>query len=555
MPISFNTALTAINNFKDGDRVVYDQQSGTLKAAGFWHRVKSFFGVRSAKDQNQDTLEALKSAILHDPRLTGGALDDIADALFAEIRTDRAIDASVLKGIFDGFSQLATNTQPMLKTRVLMHMAFRPFPPELGRAQEEVVDFIADHLSRDPAVQRDPASAKIPEKATQTLGLIRDLGRQLHGSRGTPDPRLLPVYVKNLVPLLWSVDAQGNRTLRGGSERWNRMGTLSRYLAAAETRAQQLGEPNFVNLAMKFLDGLLSMPDPGPFDHLEDLIRDVPLEDLVRLDAGLTASDIDGRYLASLQPPAPPPPPPAPAPAADPDPVAVPVPDPAPAVAASSGAAAGPSIPAIHNEQEFIAFIKSLDETSAFGTVLPDVRMRDADGVSRQTFDFRGIVFRGEDRDTGIRFNGFDSQTDLSDVANRREAMGLGTGAPGNIINRGVTGNSGVSTAKNPAAAMVYRKAGDILYVIDTRKIPRGAQPWNGRAWDMDETFLQNNFGTRDRSGAVATGGEVNCSVIPAAAIIGAIVISREADEPAAAADKIRNLKDCPVTFNPAYRP
>ena len=162
MPISFDTAHNSIMNFNDGDRIVYDKQSGTLKAAGFWHKVKSFFGVRSAKDQNQDTLDALKSAILHDSRLTGGSLDDIADALFAEIRTDRAINASVLKGIFDGFSQLATNTQPMLKTRVLMHMAFRPFPPELGRAQEEVVDFIADHLSRDPAVQRDPWDQRDP---------------------------------------------------------------------------------------------------------------------------------------------------------------------------------------------------------------------------------------------------------------------------------------------------------------------------------------------------------------------------------------------------------
>ncbi|MBR6021598.1 MAG: hypothetical protein IK066_04185 [Kiritimatiellae bacterium] len=327
MPISFSTARTAINNFNDDAQVIFDPKAGTFKSVSFWQKIKLFFGIPSARAQNQKTLNELEAAILNDPRLDGDDIQDYTQELFKDIRTDRAINVSDLKGIVDGFERIAANThtQPMLKQRVMMHMAFCYFPEELGRCQDEITEFVADHLSRDRALQQNPGGSNIRQMTRDTLFLIRDLGRVLHGSQGAPDRRLLPIYVKHLVPLLWRVDPYGNRQLRRGTERWSRMEALSQFLVAAEARAQRANQPALVDLALRCLDGILDMPEPGPFGfdtrsgepkaHLQSFIETVPLEDLVRIDAGLTPVDVFNRYLAGLQQPAP-----APDPAAAPAP-------------------------------------------------------------------------------------------------------------------------------------------------------------------------------------------------------------------------------------------
>ncbi|MBR6021600.1 MAG: hypothetical protein IK066_04195 [Kiritimatiellae bacterium] len=535
-------SLSAIRNLHNNESIVFDRANDTLKNAGFWQNLKSIFNICGAQDKNRQTINEIKSALRNDWNIQSEDLLEIADGMLDKVRTDRAIGAAQINGILDEIERLSDNAQPVIRERAMMHMAARPFPPELDAAREEIVGFIADHISIDSRVRAIPLSADVKQMATNTLTQIRNLGRVLQGSRSTPDPGLLSVCVKHLVPLLWQDGPNGDRVLRPAPERLSRMDALSRFLGAAETRAQQLGQPRLLDLALKFIDKILDLPDPGAFDHLEALIRDVPLQDLVRIDAGLSAADVFNRYLASLQPPAP-----------------------DPAVGGSvagvqpseSGPAAG-ELPRIHNKEELAAFIRSLDATSQFGTVSESLKWKDADGVQRQTYDYRGIVFRGVRRSIskGLRFDtGFQSEKPLKEPKYLREAMGLGTGTRGNIANRGVTGDSGVSTAKNPAGALIYRGARDLLYVIDTTKIPQSRKPWEGKCWDMDETFVKNGFGKREDSGDVATGGEVNCSEIPPAAIIGALVISAETDNAADPAEKVRHLKGCELHFNPGYQP
>ena len=214
-------------------------------------------------------------------------------------------------------------------------------------------------------------------------------------------------------------------------------------------------------------------------------------------------------------------------------------------------------MPKIRNLEELKAFVASLDDNTHFGTVSEGAELADADEVKRKTFTFGGIVFRGADRSwDGLKESGgFKSQNALSEIANWREAAGLGTGPKGKIISRGATGKSGVSTAKTPLGALIYRGKSHSLYVIDTTKIPRGEHPWEGKAWDMDRTYSANGFGEEKGKVPGAMGGEVNCSGIPLSAVIGRIEVSDEAQDATDPAVRMAILKKCPIEFNPDYKP
>ncbi len=102
--------------------------------------------------------------------------------------------------------------------------------------------------------------------------------------------------------------------------------------------------------------------------------------------------------------------------------------------------------------------------------------------------------------------------------------MGLGTGFidnEGKFVHGeyGITGESGVSTAKTIDGCIQYRHGKCSLYVIDTSKLPPGE-----KAWDMESTLYRNGY--REKHGGIdETTGEVNVSSIPKSAIVGWVEI------------------------------
>ncbi|MBR1589138.1 MAG: hypothetical protein IJ658_12530, partial [Kiritimatiellae bacterium] len=285
-----------------------------------------------------------------------------------------------------------------------------------------------------------------------------------------------------------------------------------------------------------------------------DLSTEVPTVTNVRLAQTFDdTADLQQRYLDATAPiPAPPPIPPAPVPD-------IPVQNVnAPQDVNAPQNVNAPQLPRITNQDEFTAFFLSLKVTDKFGQAAEDEVALDVNGNEATTYTYKGFVFRGDDRrpEHPTMGPGFTSQNDLSVPANKIEAMGLGTTAEdGTKGSFGVTGKSGVSTAKSINGAIAYHGAGSTFYVIDTTKLPQGE-----KAWDMENTVYQNAYKVRERDEDDETMGEVNISYVPRNAIVGWIRISRNSsiDDVVANEGRLETLKDDPNTiieFNPEYRP
>lgn len=214
------------------------------------------------------------------------------------------------------------------------------------------------------------------------------------------------------------------------------------------------------------------------------------------------------------------------APQAKPEPQGANVPANVPVAPAKAEAKAANGLPKIGSQAEFKAFIQSLRTDSAFGTVSEDAEEKDVNGDMKKTFTYTGLVFRLDDRgiDHPTMANGFTSKNDLALSKNKTEAMGLGTGFidnEGKFVHGeyGITGESGVSTAKTIDGCIQYRHGKCSLFVIDTSKLPPGE-----KAWDMESTLYRNGY--REKHGGIdETTGEVNVSSIPKSAIVGWVEI------------------------------
>ena len=225
----------------------------------------------------------------------------------------------------------------------------------------------------------------------------------------------------------------------------------------------------------------------------------------------------------------------------------------------------GAAMPKITSTADFKAFVKQLSVDSEYGTVeeagtAPDVR-----GDEKKVFVYKGLVFRCALRspDDPSLADGFHSKNDLSVRKNRTEAMGLGIGIDDGKggtkhTSWGITGESGVSTAKSLDGAIAYRGGGCTIYVIDTTKLPKGES-----AWDMERARYGNGYAEKaignDGKPVDETKGEVNVSRIPRSAIVGWIKIPRSSifDDEINNERRLRFIQNdprCEIEFNPDYK-
>ena len=229
--------------------------------------------------------------------------------------------------------------------------------------------------------------------------------------------------------------------------------------------------------------------------------------------------------------------------------------------------AQGAKMPKIANAQQLKDFIKNLTLDARFGSEHEDAKESDAIGRERQTYTFRGIVFRSERRkmhelyDVNTMKPGFTSRNDLAVSRNRTEAMGLGVKGKNEkgeetLTGPGATGQSGVSCAKTIGGVIGYVGGGHTFYIIDTTKIPK-----DEKAWDMENTILRNGLLKTDESN-----GEVNISYIPKKAIVGSVYIPAQSkiDDKTGSEERwatVRSIAlgtryvNLEVAFNPEYQP
>ena len=401
-------SLTALNNFKDTDLLVFDKRSGTVKAAGFWQKVKTFFNIFGARRQNRETLAEIKSAILAD--FTSTDLKALATEKIDQVRGDRVIGAAEIKGILQELRQTSVN----YKERVLMQWAAHDEYPELAHAGPEVIKFVADRLVRDPRIHGAPAAADVPKFTREMLQEINDLVGKLRrpGTQDRIDPQLVKVVAGNLDEVAWEPGRyKGDRVPRSDADVTNRMESIRLYWDAAQARARQEEDPRgFMFAAESLLDTLLKDPELKSFGHFDDLIREVPLQDLKNRDA-----DAIFERLQVLQVPPPPPAPPAP---------------PAPEL---------PSLPVIRKKHDLTELFFSLEPGSQVGGVVKDGAAADADGASR----YHGLVFWTDSR----------NPYNVSLFADQP--------AP-----------NGISASKSLDGALQHAKEGEWLYVVNTARFP-----------------------------------------------------------------------------------
>lgn len=225
----------------------------------------------------------------------------------------------------------------------------------------------------------------------------------------------------------------------------------------------------------------------------------------------------------------------------------------------------GAAMPKITSTEDFKSFVKRLSVDSQYGTVEEAGTAPDAKGDEKKVFVYKGLVFRYALRspDDPLLADGFHSKNDLSVLKNRTEAMGLGIGIANGQggtkhTSWGITGESGVSTAKSLDGAISYRDGGCTIYVIDTTKLPEGES-----AWDMERARYGNGYAEKaighDGKPIDETKGEVNVSRIPRSAIVGWIKVPQSSgfDNETDNERRLRFLQNnpqCEIEFNPEYK-
>ncbi len=171
-------SLTTINSYAGTGGILLNAQQTGLESAGFFHRLKSFFNFGDARAKNRATLDAIRTAVLSDPRFAPADLQAQARHLLDGVRTDRAIDISQIKGLVKALKKLADPTNPAaLDRRVELHMAGgRNLPPEYEKYASEVT-YIAKLKARQIAAEGNPVDiADVVKRSLDTFksALFRD---------------------------------------------------------------------------------------------------------------------------------------------------------------------------------------------------------------------------------------------------------------------------------------------------------------------------------------------------------------------------------------------
>ena len=175
-------SLNTITSYKGTGSVLLDAQRTGLQSVGIKQHLKSFFNFGTARAENLDTLMAVRTAIRVDPRFSSTDIQDHADRLLAEVRTDRAIDVSRIKGIVLELEKLAHVSGSNIGKRVDLHVAAGDYTA-VGLS-----DFIDKHADQVAFVAKQRAD-KVADDA-QTAAIV---------ANATADVRYIPVDVAGCV--------------------------------------------------------------------------------------------------------------------------------------------------------------------------------------------------------------------------------------------------------------------------------------------------------------------------------------------------------------------
>ena len=159
--------LEALRAVANNRTLVLNETGDNLIQNKFLHKFKSFFNLGSAREKNAETLAAIRTAILNDPKFAflGEDLERRADELLAQVRTTRAINSTQISNILSTLDQEASpvRLRQAMNRRIIARLAATELPPELeGRISKEVYTAIAKNTLGHAAVDSRFHEVDIP---------------------------------------------------------------------------------------------------------------------------------------------------------------------------------------------------------------------------------------------------------------------------------------------------------------------------------------------------------------------------------------------------------
>ena len=271
-------------NFGTGKILVNDQGSG-FESVGIIHRLKSFFNIGDARAKNLQTLNAIKTALLVDPRFSAANATDLqqlVDRLLDDVRIDRAIDASRIKSIVQALDGLATPGLATQDERVRLHLA-AVIPPGLSAYSDKVGNIALQCV----VTQKDPdISVVVGDVINRCESVINGMSDLCDRQ-----PEEVKDFVgKHLQQLLLKSD--------GSLRTYDEIGELRAFCQKASRDAYGRAAARGINqyyaldsfakpyelAAAAFLAEVRRPVNPNQFDKIIDYVQSVPLKEFADLD-------------------------------------------------------------------------------------------------------------------------------------------------------------------------------------------------------------------------------------------------------------------------------
>ncbi len=288
--------LDTITSYSGANGILLNAQQTGLESAGFIHRLKSFFNIGDAREKNRETLNALKAAVLTDPRFNTEDLQAQVERLFKNEHTFLAVDMSRIRGIMNKMVRLADGSDASLDRRVDLHLAAILPPPgvntPLGRAllvaHADLADIalIAKQHVRNAAADGsgvvDVATlvGEVLDRCAKAIISTAPLGR----FQPYDDMKYAGHHLQHLL-------MRFDRTLRTDDE-------VADYVSNAfdfyrKARDVTKSEPH-AEAALEFACTVGEQVDLGMFDLIHNYVARLPLDAFRGLKRNSTTEDFDG---------------------------------------------------------------------------------------------------------------------------------------------------------------------------------------------------------------------------------------------------------------------
>ena len=285
--------LDTITRYAGANGVLLNAQQTGLESAGFVHRLKSFFNIGNAREKNRATLNALKDAVLTDPRFNTPDLQAEVERLFKNEHTFLAVDMSRIRGIMNKMVRLADGSGAMLDRRVDLHLAAVLPPPGVNTPLERAmlvahadlddIALIAKQHVRNAAA----GGSGVVDVATlvgEVLGRCATAITRVAPLTRRPEPEDMKYAGHHLQHILMRFD----RTLRTNVEVADYVSNAFDFYRRAEDVTKS--EPH-ARAALEFACTVGEKVDLEMFDRIHDYVANLPLDAFRNLSPKSTDAD------------------------------------------------------------------------------------------------------------------------------------------------------------------------------------------------------------------------------------------------------------------------